>query len=822
MVEAYSYTTSNQPAVLELAFKGVLSPNYEKVSATVVTAPQKKGDSTPKENMVDGTLEAAYTSSLYNSSIAAVSNYNIVLELEKAVTLDRLSIFWGNRPQWGHVAPDSYTVYVSTDGDTYTPLKDQYTGLFAIAKAGEDTTYTDSDTAVFGYARSETNHRLAVSEYNLNKENIKFIKIEVNSFKYSFAVAEIEVFAAVADSGDEPETPDTPEEPTTKPITLAPGAVSSTSTQAGKPLANAVDDDKDTYYAADVYYNAITTTKNELIFDIGYVGTVKSLDLLWGTSSWGLTAPNAYTISVSKDGNTWSEKKTYSGIYDITTGAAGDTISGANTVFGITTSKWAIDNGDANVNAYTQGNILEKNLEWNNVRYIKVTVTSWQYRLALRDVTISSIPNEDQKIISKGGQIRLANTNAEVSAGLRFGASVIKSLVGIDGTYAYSEDADVKFGMYMLPKSMLGDAATLTEYLAGGVQRALDVPAVNIYSQDDNFVTFTAVLIGIPTASYTTDVVAVPYAVRDGEYTFFEETIRSYSQVAQSARQTTYSDTAINKTSGAERDALIEIAYQLDAIIAGKEPETVPAVTASTPTFTTDFNGSLGSIWYKCPEGNRHDGSYWEDDMTSFDSEGNLVLSAQWNSSKSTLLTGAVCTMTKSYSTKYSAGYGYYEARVKFPNDHKGAWGAFWQMAGNVSSTSNGAADGVEIDFIESIGNDSGKCQSALHWDGYGDAHKSTDEVYLAHNLYDGNWHTIGCERTASGYKFYIDGRLMWTVDTDTVAACSSKGYLILSVEAAIWAAGASDATTYASIMSNLYANKTDIMVIDYVKVWAY
>lgn len=433
---------------------------------------------------------------------------------------------------------------------------------------------------------------------------------------------------------------------------------------------------------------------------------------------------------------------------------------------------------------------------------------------------VATIP-EAEVVTPKGGSIRIASE--QYTAGLRFAATVDKALAGIEGNYTYSDSADVKFGMFLLPTEKLGTSATLVDYIKADGESVLDIPAKKIYEQDTDTVTYTAVLTEIPSKDYATDVVAVPYMLVGDEYTYFDEITRSFKGVAKAARESTYSDTEIkNQKDDKEKNKMLDIAYYLDAIIAGKEPETVPAVTASTPTWTTDFNGTLGSTWYKCPEGNRQDGSYWEDDMTSFDSDGNLVLSAQWDSSKSTLLTGAVRTMTKNYSTKYSAGYGYYEARVKFPNDHKGAWGAFWQMAGNVTSTSNGASDGVEIDFIESIGNDSGKCQSALHWDGYGDAHKSTDATYLAHNIYDGDWHTIGCERTANGYKFYIDGRLMWTVGTEEVAACSNKGYLKLSVEAAIWAAGASDATTYASIMSNLYANKTDIMVIDYVKVWEY
>ena len=76
------------------------------------------------------------------------------------------------------------------------------------------------------------------------------------------------------------------------------------------------------------------------------------------------------------------------------------------------------------------------------------------------------------------------------------------------------------------------------------------------------------------------------------------------------------------------------------------------------------------------------------------------------------------------------AGYGYYEASIKFPYA-PGTWGAFWMMCGNVSGVDGSAADGVEIDIIESIGNDWGACNSALHWDGYGDDHKQVSSGEL-------------------------------------------------------------------------------------------
>ena len=574
-IEAYGYKVKNCPAILEVAFTGILSSNYEKVSATVVSAPQKKTDATPKENIVDGDVSTKYSSSQYNDSIAPVTNYNVVLELDSVSDVDRLSIVWGGGvATWGHVVPDSYTLYVSEDGTDYTAVT-SYTGLLSIAAAGTDSTYTDSDTSILCHAKSETSHRLVLNENDLNLQDVKFIKIEVNSFKYSFSISEIEVYTKIEGGTTEPDEPEVPDEPDTpvederEPITLTPTGTSAASSTSARPFAYTTDGDDTTFYANANYHESVSTVNYQYVFDIGYLGTVDSLDILWGDSSWGNTTPNAYKVEVSSNGTSWTQKKSYNGIYNITTGAATDTISGENTVFGITTSKWAIDNNDPSVNAYARGNILEKNLGWTDVRYVRVTVTSVQFRLAIREVTVSSLPNEDQVILSKGGQIRIEDADNDITAGLRFGASIIKMNTGIEGKYVYSDNADIKFGMFMLPKDLLG-GKTLTEYLANGVQKALDVPAKKILSQDENFITFTAVLTDIPATAYSREITAVPYVLQDGVYTYFDEMTRSYKGVATSALETTYNPNTITAMADSEeKTALREVSYQLQYIQRG-------------------------------------------------------------------------------------------------------------------------------------------------------------------------------------------------------------------------------------------------------------
>ena len=85
--------------------------------------------------------------------------------------------------------------------------------------------------------------------------------------------------------------------------------------------------------------------------------------------------------------------------------------------------------------------------------------------------------------------------------------------------------------MFMLPADMLG-GQTLTQYLAGGVQDALKVPAKRILSESDASVTFTAVLVDIPESAYDRDIVAVPYLKVGENYVYYAEMTKSYKGVA--------------------------------------------------------------------------------------------------------------------------------------------------------------------------------------------------------------------------------------------------------------------------------------------------
>lgn len=197
--------------------------------------------------------------------------------------------------------------------------------------------------------------------------------------------------------------------------------------------------------------------------------------------------------------------------------------------------------------------------------------------------------------------------------------------------------------------------------------------------------------------------------------------------------------------------------------------------------FEDNFDGSVidASKWQKCPEVERQGASEWNDD-NSYVENGNLVLKITPHATKQNYVyTGAVRTRGI-----YERAYGYFEARIKFPVC-SGTWGAFWLMYSS-GTVNNSGKDGTEVDIIESIKNQEGMANSALHWDGYGDGHKSDGMSYPGIDIYNGEFHTFALDWTKDVYVFYIDGVEKWR--TSAGGVCEVPLYIKLTAEAAPWA----------------------------------
>ena len=222
--------------------------------------------------------------------------------------------------------------------------------------------------------------------------------------------------------------------------------------------------------------------------------------------------------------------------------------------------------------------------------------------------------------------------------------------------------------------------------------------------------------------------------------------------------------------------------------------------------FEDDFEGTElnPEKWGRCPEWVRCNGlCVWNDAMTYLDGEGHLILRMEWDQENKRVRSGAVWT-----KETFKSAFGYYEARVKFPVA-PGTWGAFWMMQGNLNETT--PDKGLEIDIVESIGNDQGVYQYVLHWN-YPDLHSFYPPRENLTDIYDGAFHTFGVLRAEDGYTFYVDGKVAGRANAEQCLPCPIPGYLILSCEAAEWAGAGSPAC-----IEHLPAE----MVVDYVRAYS-
>lgn len=220
-------------------------------------------------------------------------------------------------------------------------------------------------------------------------------------------------------------------------------------------------------------------------------------------------------------------------------------------------------------------------------------------------------------------------------------------------------------------------------------------------------------------------------------------------------------------------------------------------------TLFDDFNNSVlnPEVWEDCPTWERSDrGGHWDPEC-SYTKDGKLVLETKYDSEAGYHISGAVRT-----KDKFTQTYGYFECSMRV-QDVKGFWSAFWMMCGNVGSEENGAVDGVEIDIMEAHNVETKGINHALHWDGYGANHKS-EGVSFEQNVYDGEFHTYSASWSPEGYKWYIDGELVW--ENNTVDVCDQPGYLKFTLEVGSWAGEINNEDLPATVE------------IDYLRVYQY
>jgi beta-glucanase (GH16 family) len=165
-----------------------------------------------------------------------------------------------------------------------------------------------------------------------------------------------------------------------------------------------------------------------------------------------------------------------------------------------------------------------------------------------------------------------------------------------------------------------------------------------------------------------------------------------------------------------------------------------------------EFDGRvLDASKWDVPEYKRRD-ALWSRRAVVLDGKGSLALKVFKEGA--TYFDG--CARTKG---KFEHAFGYYVARMRLQRK-AGHWPAFWLFNDSVNKVGDGGRDGTEIDIMEKPALDD-KVPQTLHWDGYGEAHKSEGHQATVKGVMEG-WHTFGLLWTPEEYVFFVDGAETW------------------------------------------------------------
>lgn len=232
-----------------------------------------------------------------------------------------------------------------------------------------------------------------------------------------------------------------------------------------------------------------------------------------------------------------------------------------------------------------------------------------------------------------------------------------------------------------------------------------------------------------------------------------------------------------------------------------------------TLAWRDEFDGDKGappdsSRWSVYSKGPRRD-AFNDGEQARLDGAGHLVLATVkvselaegWKGVKTPYRAPMIST-----SGRYEATYGYFEARVKFQTQ-PGHWSAFWLQSPTIGNPVGDVAKaGAEVDVIEYLATARyrDKALNTIHWDGYGEAHKSAHNEVAFPGLGEG-WHVCAVLWTPEEYVFFVDGKETWR----TKEGVSRRShFLILSNEVGDWAGSIKD------------AKLPDAFTVDWVRVW--
>jgi len=549
-VDAYSIlNNNNNPACKEVTFYGYDSASVQMVEYTVNYV-DAEGNPVAEAKTASGFVGATVT-----ETAPAITGY-VLDEATKTITL----VDGTNTITFTYTAKESagYTVnYVDEKGESIAPAK-TVTGKFV----GDSV--TENAIEITGYEADEASKSITLIN-------------GTNTITFTYTKSDV-----------------------SQPVSLVPSSVTSTfePLQATTPVSAIING---TAYASAYNYfatkNSLTlysgedTAQGSFVFDFEDAVNLTEIEFIMGQRNmqYGkLYASNSVSDPSATEGWTpiWSFEDLSYTIINPSDGSAGRT----------TTQTIEHDGYYRYFKVDVTGISQAGTLVWLESYFMGTTGTP----------TVDGTDFSADTIITLGAGIRLEENG--LSAGIRFGAQIDKAKAGIEGTYTYSDDAEIKFGMFLLPEEMLG-GKTLAQFVKNDTTgTALDIVAKNIKYQDDDIIEYTAVLIDIPAEQWDQLIVAVPYILVDGRYAFFNDYEHSYKGVAQDARATKYSDEKI----AAEEDANIKaemqaVADKLDEIVKpAVEEKTVDLVIFMGQSNMAGYGGTA-SLAPTVPEGH----GYW-------------------------------------------------------------------------------------------------------------------------------------------------------------------------------------------------------------------
>jgi len=236
-------------------------------------------------------------------------------------------------------------------------------------------------------------------------------------------------------------------------------------------------------------------------------------------------------------------------------------------------------------------------------------------------------------------------------------------------------------------------------------------------------------------------------------------------------------------------------------------------------TWSDEFNGETidDSKWEK-PESNRRQNAegpdgWWLKEDSYLDADGNLVIRVRKIDNRNDdndpydYATGAIRS-----KGKFQQKFGKFEIRCQLPTQ-PGWWVAYWLFPGTgVSNVDNSGEDGTEIDIFEGFGW-TDNLNFALHWDGYGDDHKSEGIKKSIDGIRNG-FHTYALEWTEDEYIFFVDDIEVWRTSAGGVSKVASYVKVTAELSTESWAINEKWSN------NPEIAEYPDYFIVDYVRVY--